>query len=117
MSNPVLLLILSQGSDPLQMQTYYEKVFDSISRVVHDRADKTTIKAILNQAGSDEEVIELRQVVKAVGNIEEWLGAIEKRDADVPEGPLQKVAQQCTSLPLREFVDGRAGSSLCLACS
>jgi dynein heavy chain len=27
-SNPVLLLILSQGSDPMQMQPYYEKVFD-----------------------------------------------------------------------------------------
>ena len=44
-SNPVLLLILSQGSDPLQMQTYYEKVFDSITRVsvVHDKKDKTII--------------------------------------------------------------------------
>lgn len=36
-SNPVLLLVLSQGSDPVQMQPYYEKVFDSISQVVHDR--------------------------------------------------------------------------------
>ena len=36
-SNPVLLLVLSQGSDPVQMQPYYEKVFDSISQVVHDK--------------------------------------------------------------------------------
>lgn len=36
-SNPVLLLVLSQGSDPVQMQPYYEKVFDSISKVAHDK--------------------------------------------------------------------------------
>jgi dynein heavy chain len=33
-SNPGLLLILSQGSDPLSMNQYYEKVFDSIFQVV-----------------------------------------------------------------------------------
>ena len=43
MSNPVLLLILSQGSDPQQMQPYYEKVFDSIDRVVHSKQDKLQI--------------------------------------------------------------------------
>ena len=42
-SNPVLLLILSQGSDPQQMQPYYEKVFDSIDRVVHSKQDKMQI--------------------------------------------------------------------------
>ena len=32
-SNPVLLLMLSQGSDPLAVQAYYEKIFDSITMV------------------------------------------------------------------------------------
>ena len=45
-SNPVLLLILSQGSDPQQMQPYYEKVFDSIDRVVHSKQDKLQIVEI-----------------------------------------------------------------------
>ena len=36
LSNPVLLLVLSQGSNPVQMQPHYEHVFDSISHVVHD---------------------------------------------------------------------------------
>ena len=42
-SNPVLLLILRQGSDPLQMQPHYEKVFDSIARV-HGKGDKNQIQ-------------------------------------------------------------------------
>lgn len=36
-ANSVLLLVLSHGSDPVQMQPYYEKVFDSVSQVVHDK--------------------------------------------------------------------------------
>ena len=38
-SNPVLLQILSQGSDPLAIQQYYETMFDSIAEVVHDPKD------------------------------------------------------------------------------
>ena len=36
-SNPVLLQILSQGSDPLAIQPFYEKVFDSIGQVEHEK--------------------------------------------------------------------------------
>ena len=39
-SNAAILIILSQGSDPLQMQPYYEKVFDSVNQVEHDKSDK-----------------------------------------------------------------------------
>ncbi|CAM9354308.1 unnamed protein product, partial [Ectocarpus sp. 12 AP-2014] len=39
-SNPGLLVILSQGSDPLSMNDHYEKVFDAISTVHHNKNDK-----------------------------------------------------------------------------
>ncbi|CAN0407305.1 unnamed protein product, partial [Ascophyllum nodosum] len=78
LSNPVLLLVLSQGSNPVQMQPHYEHVFDSISHVVHDIKEKSSIVSIVNISGSDEEVIPLLKPVKAVGNIEIWLGALEK---------------------------------------
>jgi dynein heavy chain, axonemal len=39
-SNPGLLVILSQGSDPLSMNDHYEKVFDAISNVTHSKTDK-----------------------------------------------------------------------------
>ena len=54
-SNAAILIILSQGSDPLQMQLYYEKVFDSVNQVEHDKSDKGKILAIKNISGSDEE--------------------------------------------------------------
>lgn len=37
---PGLLIILSQGSDPLSMNDHYEKVFDAISTVHHNKNDK-----------------------------------------------------------------------------
>jgi len=72
-SNPVLLLMLSQGSDPLAVQAYYEKIFDSITMVEHDRKDKTIIREMINRDCGSEERIPFHKPVKAVGNIEEWL--------------------------------------------
>ena len=108
-SNPVLLLILSQGSDPLQMQPYYEKVFDSISKVNHDRVDKSVITAMHSISGVDEEVIPFATPVKAAGNIEEWLGAIEKEMQMTLKALCERCALQCMTMPLRDFVDSNCG--------
>jgi len=75
-SNPSLLLILSQGSDPTSMNSHYEKVFDSIFQVVHDTKDKTVIHTILCGGGAGAEVVPFANLVKAVGNIEDWLGLL-----------------------------------------
>ena len=72
-SNPVLLQILSQGSDPQAVQQYYEKIFDSISHVVHDAKDKALIGTIVSRQGAATEEIKLLKPVKTQGNIEEWL--------------------------------------------
>ncbi|CAN0142261.1 unnamed protein product, partial [Pylaiella littoralis] len=108
-SNPVLLLVLSQGSDPVQMQPYYEKVFDSISQVVHDKKEKTSIISMINIAGSDEETISFSKAVKATGNIEDWLGALEKGMQVSLKSLAELAAVQCTLMPLRQFVDCSCG--------
>ena len=36
-SNPTLLKILSQGSDPTSIQEDFEKLFDAITRVTFDK--------------------------------------------------------------------------------
>ena len=41
--SPGLLIILSQGSDPLSMNDHYEKVFDAISTVHHNKHDKQVL--------------------------------------------------------------------------
>jgi dynein heavy chain len=90
-SNPGLLLILSQGSDPLSMNNYYEKVMDSISCVVHDKKDKTIIYTMHADGGkgtpeqqkavdayADMRGVDFVNPIKAVGNIEDWLAVLLK---------------------------------------
>jgi len=72
-SNPGLLIILSQGSDPLSMNEHYEKAFDAIAYVDHNKKDKTIIERIHGDGGAGHEVIPFSVPVKAVGNIEDWL--------------------------------------------
>lgn len=77
-SNAKLLTILSQGSDPLAMNEYYESVFDAIQYVEHDKKDKTIIHKIHGDGGDGHEVIPFITPVKAVGNIEDWLTTLLK---------------------------------------
>jgi dynein heavy chain, axonemal len=113
-SNPVLLLILSQGSDPQAIQAYYEKVFDSVSFVEHDKRDRAQINEIVSREGRAEERVPLLHPIKAVGNIEEWLMDL-KNEMQVT---MKALAQECvmemavvsTSLgQLRGFVDKSCG--------
>lgn len=108
-SNPVLLLILSQGSDPQQMQPYYEKVFDSIDRVVHGKADKTLIIEILSIIGTAKEVVSMNKPVKAIGNIEDWLGEIEKEMQRSLKKLSEAAASECITMPFRQFVNKSCG--------
>jgi dynein heavy chain len=75
-SNPVLLQVLSQGSDPEAMQPFYEKVFDAISSVKHNEEDKAFIEGMVNRKGSEEENVPFNRPVHAKGNIEDWLNVL-----------------------------------------
>ena len=61
------------GSDPLAVQPYYEKIFDSITMVEHDRKDKTIIREMVNRDSGADERIPFKKPVKAINNIEDWL--------------------------------------------
>ena len=75
-SNPVLLQILSQSSDPQAMQAYYEKVFDAISSVTHNKKDKSIITEFKTRVKGFDEVIPFSTPVHAKGNVEDWLQAL-----------------------------------------
>ena len=80
-SNPALLLILSQGSDKVAVQSCFAKVFDSIGRVEFD--DKSNIISFKSlsagyEGTTDEEILKLSKPVSTNGNIEDWLGSLEK---------------------------------------
>merc|ERR1719174_1978834 len=76
-SDPVLLKVLSQGSDPESIQDDFEKLFDAISRVTFDKSDKKKIIKIKGVSGTAEEIVDLQVPTMAVGNIEDWLLALE----------------------------------------
>eukprot|EP00397_Hematodinium_sp_SG-2012_P000031 GEMP01000031.1.p1 GENE.GEMP01000031.1~~GEMP01000031.1.p1 ORF type:complete len:4639 (+),score=1050.01 GEMP01000031.1:391-14307(+) len=76
-SDPVLLKILSQGSDPESIQDDFEKLFDAISRVQFDKVDKRKIVKIKALVGTAEEVVDMQTPVMAQGNIEDWLLGLE----------------------------------------
>ena len=108
-SNPVLLVILSQGSDPQQMQPYYEKVFDSIDHVTHSILDQSLITEIQSRMESHKETIILTNYVKAVGNIEDWLGEIESEMQRSLKRLCELVSMECLSQPVRQYVNKSCG--------
>lgn len=112
-SNPLLLLILSRGSDPMAVQQYYEKIFDSIDQVVHEdkpNGDKRKILKLKSIVGSDEEVITLVRPVVADGNIEDWLGMVEKEMRHTMKAICRQAAAECNaSGSLRDFVSKYCG--------
>ena len=108
-SNPGLLVILSQGSDPLSMNDHYEKVFDAISYVEHNKKDKTLIERIHGDGGAGHEVIPFSSVVKAQGNIEDWLSELLKKMQltmkDISRNCASDAAAVSAISDLRKFVD------------
>ncbi|CDJ43277.1 hypothetical protein ETH_00008805 [Eimeria tenella] len=118
-SNPVLLKILSQGSDAETVQDDLGKLFDAISRdcrafervmkVEFDKADRKKITAIKSVAGSAEEVVLLSNPVKVEGNIEEWLRSLESQMQKSVRRECKYAAHESgsiyTQMTLREFCD------------
>ncbi|KAF1322417.1 Dynein heavy chain, outer arm, partial [Globisporangium splendens] len=111
-SNPLLLLILSRGPDPMAVQQCYEKIFGSIDQVVHDskpNGDRRKILQFKSIVGSDEELITLTNPVSADGNIEEWLGMLEKEMRCTMKSICRHVAAECNTGSLRDFVSKFCG--------
>jgi len=105
-SNSVLLQILSRGSDPQAVQIYYEKLFDSVNRVIHDGKKKSDIVKLVNSNGNDEEVIALLKPVVTSGNIEDWLSkllsSMQVTMKDIAENACD---ENLEDMELRTFVD------------
>jgi dynein heavy chain len=77
-SNADLLKILSAGSDPNNVQDDYEKLFDAVHEVEMDDSNRKAITKIVCKFGGCMEKVTLVEPVMAEGNIEDWLGKLEK---------------------------------------
>ena len=84
-SDPTLLEILSLGSDPAAVQVHFQSgLFDSMTSVTFDKADKTKMLAMHSGSGETVKFVKLGadkatmvdNPVMAQGNIEAWLQAL-----------------------------------------
>jgi dynein heavy chain len=112
-SDPVLLKILSQGSDPESIQEDFEKLFDAVSRVQFDKNDRKKITKIKGVVGTAEETVDMATPVMAQGNIEDWLLALEvemqrsiRRECRYASHDMGGVM---TALSIKEFTDKNIG--------
>lgn len=72
-SDPVLLEILGQASDPNSIQPHLLSLFDGVARVEFDKQKKDTIMAMMSSNG---EKIPLETPVRCVGLVEIWIGRL-----------------------------------------
>lgn len=70
-SDPVLLEILGQASEPAAIQSHLLSIFDGVARVAFDDKHSDHIITIFS---SNDEKVQLIDSVKCIGNVEIWLG-------------------------------------------
>ena len=104
-SNPALLLILSQGSDKEAVQQCFSKVFDSIDRVEFAGNNITKIRSISpGYDGQDSEDVALSKPVAAKGNIEDWLNSLLKEMKRTLKDIIRAAANEFESMQWPEFI-------------
>ncbi|CEO98004.1 hypothetical protein PBRA_006118 [Plasmodiophora brassicae] len=103
-SNPALLVILSQGSDKDAVQSCFAKVFDSIDRVEFSGNNIVAIKSLASGYGvQDVERIPLTTIVPAQGNIEDWLGQLEEQMRHAMKHIVRKAAMELADFDLNDL--------------
>lgn len=104
-SNPALLLILSQGSDKEAVQDAFPKIFDAIDRVEFQGHNIIKIRGLAGGYGKmDSEDIDLVKPVPAKGNIEDWLAVLLNQMMHTVHDIVRRAAGDFESMPLLEFI-------------
>lgn len=101
-SDPVLLEILSQASDPTSIQKHLQSIFDSISSVTFDTKHKHVINVMHSPEG---ESVNFEKPFACEGNVEDWLTVMEKAMQMTMKGIVRNAAADCGTIALGEFID------------
>ncbi|KPJ08753.1 Dynein heavy chain 8, axonemal [Papilio machaon] len=100
-SDPVLLEILGQASDPHSIQVHLPSIFDAIYTVDFD--DKERIVAMNSSNG---EKIKLERAVVCLGGVEIWLNTLLDTMKDTVRNIIANISQTMSGDPEFEFLVG-----------
>ncbi|KFB36573.1 AGAP007675-PA-like protein [Anopheles sinensis] len=101
-SDPVLLEILGQSSDPTSIQAHLLSIFDAVARVEFDEKVPGKIVALSSDNG---ERVPLASPVHCTGGVEAWLGSLLTEMQDTIRSILAQMAQ-CLRSPEFNFIVG-----------
>lgn len=110
-SNPALLLILSQGSDKEAVQDAFPKIFDAIDRVTFEGNNIMSIQGMNGGYGGkmDVEEIPLNKPIAAKGNIEDWLDLLLRQMMLTIHSIVRTAGGEFESMPVLEFIKKHCG--------
>ena len=112
-SDDKLLKILSKGSDLEAVQEFFDAVFARICRVIYDVQDPSIIRTIRSKFKGAWEDVDMVEVVRAEGNIEEWFNKLLHGQCVSLKALCEECAQNVAAMTgfdqLRGFVDSSIG--------
>jgi hypothetical protein len=104
-SSKNLLKILSSGSDPENLQEFFETLFAGIHKVTFNEDDNKQIDAIHMIFYGCREDLELYREVRAEGPVEDWLNVLCEEMQFTVRQECRAGTMNATSMPLKEFVE------------
>jgi dynein heavy chain len=113
-SDPVLLDVLSQGSDPQAVQAHLQSVSDSLAACTFDRSEKNKI---LGFSSTEGESVQLSKPMQCQGNVEDWLNKLIRSMQETLKDLVRESARESASLEvvqLRSFIFGAFPAQCCL---
>ncbi len=101
-SDPDLLQILSQSSDPHSIQDNLYQIFDSVTKVTFDVKQENKILTLHSSEG---ESVPLLDPVIATGNVEIWLQKLEEEMKNTMRYIIKNSSEDCRTLPLEDLIN------------
>jgi dynein heavy chain len=107
LANDELLEILSQAKEPRSVQPHLRKCFENL--VFLEFRDEPGSTDILGMVSAEGERVPLGKNLKARGNVEEWLNAVERRMRDTLRSLMKAGLLDYNARPRNEWVGMHAG--------